>query len=147
MAHTNTRQLTKIVIFGVGLIGGSFALALKKNSAVQRVVGVGRSQATLQRALELGIIDEAGTDIASALDGADLVLIATPVAQTAAILQAIYPHLQAHTVVTDAGSTKTDVVAAARGALGDKMISIADFFDEDLARWADVVQIFRPLMR
>lgn len=121
MANTNTRQLNKIVIFGVGLIGGSFALALKKKSAVGQVVGMERSQEVLQRALDLGIIDAAGTDIASALDAADLVLIAAPVAQTAAILQAIYPHLQAQTVVTDAGSTKTDVVEAARAALGEKI--------------------------
>ena len=119
--QTNTGQLSKIVIFGVGLIGGSFALALKKNAAVIQVVGVERSHAALQRALDLGIIDVASTDVASAVDGADLVLVAAPVAQTEAILAAVYPHLNAHTVVTDAGSTKADVVAAARRALSDKI--------------------------
>ena len=114
-------MLKKVTIFGVGLIGGSFALALKQAGAVSMVTGVGRRAQTLQRALELGIIDEASTDIASAVKDADLILIATPVAQTAALLEAIMPHLQPGTVVTDAGSTKTDVVAAARAALGDKI--------------------------
>ena len=108
----------KIAIFGVGLIGGSFALALKKAGAAAHIVGVGRSLRSLERAAELGIID-AFTDLpAEAVAGADLVLIAAPVAQTGAILEAIKPYLQPGTVVTDAGSTKTDVVAAARAALG-----------------------------
>jgi prephenate dehydrogenase len=111
----------KITIFGVGLIGGSFALALKKAGAVQCVVGVGRTIASLERAKELGIIDVISTSVAEALRDTDLVLIAAPVAQTEAILEAIEPHLQAGTVVTDAGSTKTDVVAAARKALGQKI--------------------------
>lgn len=114
-------MLNKVTIFGVGLIGGSFALALKKAGVVQSVTGVGRRSATLQRALELGIIDVASTSVADAVQDADLILIATPVAQTANLLAAIKPHLQPHTVVTDAGSTKSDVVAAARAALGEKI--------------------------
>lgn len=121
VANRNPKQFTKIVIFGVGLIGGSFALALKKSGAVGQVVGIERSEAALSRALQLGIVDVAGPDIASALDGADLVLIAAPVAQTESILKTIYPHLQKTTVVTDAGSTKSDVVAAARRAMGNKI--------------------------
>jgi prephenate dehydrogenase len=113
--------LNKIVIVGVGLIGGSFALALKQAGAVKTVVGVGRRSTTLARAKELGIIDEASTSMAAAVSGAELVLLAAPVAQTASILAAIEPHLQPGTVVTDAGSTKTDVVAAAREALGEKI--------------------------
>jgi prephenate dehydrogenase len=109
----------KIVIFGVGLIGGSFALALKKAGVVEQVVGVGRRLETLERAKSLGIIDAIG-DV-TAVSDADLVLIATPVAQTQAVLASIAPYLQAHTVVTDAGSTKSDVVAAARLALGEKI--------------------------
>jgi prephenate dehydrogenase len=111
----------KITIFGVGLIGGSFALALKKAGVVQSVVGVGRTITSLQRAKELGIIDVVSTSVAEALRDTDLVLIAAPVAQTESILKAIEPHLQPGTVVTDAGSTKTDVVAAARKALGKKI--------------------------
>jgi prephenate dehydrogenase len=111
----------KIAIFGVGLIGGSFALALKKAGAVEQLVGVGRHLTTLQRAQELGVIDVIATSVADAVTGADLILIAAPVAQTGAILASIAPHLQAGTIVTDAGSTKSDVVAAARAALGDKI--------------------------
>jgi prephenate dehydrogenase len=111
----------KIVIFGVGLIGGSFALALKNAGAVKHVIGIGRTSASLERAKALGIIDEIGTSIPNALKGADLVLIATPVAQTGAILASIQPHLQPGTVVTDAGSTKADVVAGARTAMGEKI--------------------------
>jgi prephenate dehydrogenase len=113
--------LGKVVVFGVGLIGGSFALALKQAGAVACVVGIGRSQASLARALELGIIDVIGDDLGVALTGADLVLIAAPVAQTESILAAIAPHLQLGTVVTDAGSTKADVVAGARRALQCKV--------------------------
>ena len=122
-------MFNKVVIFGVGLIGGSFARSLKKAGVVGSVVGMGRSAASLARARELGIIDVIGVadaggggcTMAEALDGADLVLVAAPVAQTGAILSAMAPHLQAGTVVTDAGSTKADVVAAARRALGGKV--------------------------
>jgi prephenate dehydrogenase len=113
--------LNKITIFGVGLIGGSFALALKRAGAVRQITGVGRSANSLARAKELGIIDVISASPADAVRDADLVLIAAPVAQTEAILASIRPHLQADTVVTDAGSTKSDVVAAARKALGDRI--------------------------
>ncbi|MRW94435.1 prephenate dehydrogenase/arogenate dehydrogenase family protein [Duganella sp. FT80W] len=122
--------MNKVVIFGVGLIGGSFARALRKAGAVRDIVGVGRSSASMARAKELGIIDAIGVtgdasegalSLAEALHGADLVLLAAPVAQTEAILAAIAPHLQPGTVVSDAGSTKSDVVAAARRTLGDKI--------------------------
>jgi prephenate dehydrogenase len=109
----------RIVIFGVGLIGGSFALALKQVGVAKEIVGVGRRRETLERAKSLGIIDAIG-DV-TAVAGADLVLLAAPVAQTEALLAQIAPHLQQGTVVTDAGSTKTDVVQAARAALGDKI--------------------------
>ncbi|SNS37717.1 prephenate dehydrogenase [Noviherbaspirillum humi] len=114
-------MLNKVVIFGAGLIGGSFALALKQAGAVGEVVGVGRSRTSLERARQLGIIDAVADSIEQAVAGADLILVAAPVAQTEAILAAIAPHLRSGTVVTDAGSTKTDVVAAARRALGGKI--------------------------
>ncbi|MEB0139555.1 MULTISPECIES: prephenate dehydrogenase [unclassified Undibacterium] len=111
----------KIAIFGVGLIGGSFALALKQAGAVAHIVGAGRSRASLQTALELGIIDSIADSPAQAVRDADLVLIAAPVAQTEAILASIAPFLAPTTIVTDAGSTKSDVVAAARAALGERI--------------------------
>jgi prephenate dehydrogenase len=113
--------LKKIVIVGVGLIGGSFALALRKAKAVERIVGVGRSAASLQRAQQLGLIDAVGISMKEALQDADLVLLSVPVAQTEAVLAAIKPHLADKTVVTDAGSIKTEVVAAARRALGERI--------------------------
>jgi prephenate dehydrogenase len=105
-------RLDKIVVFGVGLIGGSFALALKKAGIVGQVVGIGRSQATLDEALRLGIIDRIGACDAATLRDADLVLLATPVGQMPALMQAMAQHLGPQVVITDGGSTKSDVAAA-----------------------------------
>ena len=121
-----TFTFDKLVIFGVGLIGGSLARALRERGDAQRagrIVGVGRTRASAERACELGVVDDvAGLDddveLAAALAGADLVLIAAPVAQTQPLLERIAPFLDGRTIVTDAGSTKSDVVAAARAALG-----------------------------
>lgn len=121
MTWYNSAMFKKIVIFGVGLIGGSVALALKKQSHAPQIIGFGRSGHSLQEALQLGLIDRAETEVASALQDADLVLIATPVAQTPAILRLIVPHLNASTIITDAGSTKSDVMAYASTELGDKI--------------------------
>jgi prephenate dehydrogenase len=112
----------KLAVFGVGLIGGSFALALKQAGRVDRVAGIGRSRANLERALELGVIDEVASGAAAALDGADLVLVAVPVQQTVPVFDAIAPHLAPDAVLTDGGSTKRDVVTAARGHLGLKLM-------------------------
>ncbi len=114
-------NLNKIVIFGVGLIGGSFALALRRAGVVHEVVGFGRSRATLEEARRLGILDRIGEDAAREVGDADLVLLATPVAQMGEILARIAPHLGAQTLVTDGGSTKGDVVAAARANLGSRL--------------------------
>src|SRR4030065_369954 len=99
-------KIGKLVVSGVGLIGGSFALALRRARAVERIVGVGRTRRNLADALRLKAIDEASQDPARAVRGADLVLLATPVGQMPAVMCAIAPHLPAHAVVTDAGSTK-----------------------------------------
>jgi len=112
---------SKIVIFGVGLIGGSFALALRRANVVGEVVGFGRSQTTLEQAHSLGIIDRIGVDWAAEVNDADLVLLATPVGQMAELMARIAPHLGTQTLVTDGGSTKSDVVAAAYAHLGDKV--------------------------
>ncbi|GGD68512.1 prephenate dehydrogenase [Caballeronia grimmiae] len=117
----------KLVIFGVGLIGGSLARALRERAGLHgRIVGVGRSAQSVARALELGVIDVAAAcddaaALARALEGADVVLLAAPVAQTEPLLARIAPFLDARTIVTDAGSTKSDVVAAARSALGARV--------------------------
>jgi len=113
--------LNKIVIFGVGLIGGSFALALRRAGMAREVVGFGRSRATLDEARRLGILDRIGDDAAGEVADADLVLLATPVAQMGEIFGRIAPHLGARTLVTDGGSTKGDVAAAARARLGSRV--------------------------
>ena len=121
--------MKKLVIFGVGLIGGSVALALKSNKAAlalkkatsrAHIVGVGRRVESLDAALKLGVIDSAEINIKAACNDADVILIAVPVAQTKAILQSIKPHLNSKTVITDAGSTKGDILASAREILGEK---------------------------
>jgi prephenate dehydrogenase len=122
-------SFNKLVIFGVGLIGGSLARALRERDDVggaRTVIGVGRVPASTARALELGVIDGAAAldddaALQAALAGADLVLLAAPVAQTQPLLARIAPFLEAATIVTDAGSTKSDVVAAARAALGERV--------------------------
>jgi len=111
----------RVAVVGVGLIGGSFALALKAAKACEEIVGVGRGRANLEAALALGAIDRATGDVAQAAQGADLVLVATPVAQFAAVFEALEPVLAPRALVTDAGSTKRDVVAAARARLGAKI--------------------------
>ncbi|UBM11753.1 prephenate dehydrogenase [Cupriavidus metallidurans] len=112
-------HFSKVVIVGVGLIGGSLALSLKRAGVVGTVVGVGRSAASLDKAKALGVIDEAAS-LEVAMRGASLVVLCAPVAQNFALLHALEPHLQPGTIVTDAGSTKSDVIMAAKTALGDK---------------------------
>ncbi len=110
-----------VVIVGVGLIGGSLARALKEQGAVQRITGVARSQQTLDRALELGVIDAAESDPASAVKDADIIVIATPVATIQSLLEVMSDAIPAQSIVTDAGSVKGSVVDAARNVLGDRV--------------------------
>ncbi len=111
------KRFERVAIVGVGLIGGSFALGLKAAGLCGHVVGIGRSAANLQLAKDKGIIDS----IAANASDADLVLVATPVAQFPKVFASIAPQLKPSAIVTDAGSTKRDVVAAARAALGAKI--------------------------
>jgi prephenate dehydrogenase len=112
----------KLALVGTGLIGGSFALALKQAGAVHEVIGVGRNLARLTIARELGLIDHVA-DWAEA-GQADCILLALPVGETESVLRQLAPHLRPGAIVTDAGSTKANVVAAARAALGARF---ADF--------------------
>jgi len=111
----------KVVVFGVGLIGGSFALALKAAGQTAEIVGFGRTLGSLNQALQLGIVDRAGFNVGQEVSNADLVLIAVPVGKTSEIMARIAPCLGAQTLVTDAGSTKEDVVAAARQHFGERI--------------------------
>ena len=109
-----------LAVIGVGLIGGSAALALRRAGQVGRVLGVGRNTQSLARAQELGLIDAAATPHEAAAQ-ADVILLATPVGGLGAILAQLAPYLRADTLLTDAGSTKAEVVAAARSALGERV--------------------------
>ena len=117
-------RIEKLVVIGVGLIGASCALALRAASAVGSVVGVGRSTQNLERALARGVIDRFVTldeDWVREVSGADFVLIAIPVAQYRDVLTALAPALEPGTVIADAGSTKQDVVLAAREILSERL--------------------------
>jgi prephenate dehydrogenase len=106
--------INRLAIIGTGLIGGSFALALKQAGEVGTVVGTGRSQENLGTAKQLGIVDEVASDPGQAVKGADLVFLAVPVGQMAEVMKAIAPHLDPAAAITDAGSTKQDVCAMGR---------------------------------
>lgn len=117
-------RIEKLVVIGVGLIGASCALAMRAAGAVRQVVGVGRSPENLRRALARGVIDRAvtlGDDWTREVTDADFVLIAIPVAQYRATLAALAPALGIRAVITDAGSTKQDVVLAARELLNEHL--------------------------
>ncbi len=113
--------LNKLVIIGVGLIGGSFALALRRASLVEHIVGIGRSRENLLRAKELGVIDEIANDLQETLKDADLVLLAVPVGQIGKTIAQISVYLESKTIVTDVGSTKQDVIMAARSFLAHNL--------------------------
>jgi len=113
-------QIPVLAVVGVGLIGGSAALALRQAGRVGRVLGVGRNAQSLARAQALGLIDGVATP-AQAAAQADVILLATPVGSVGGMLAQLRPHLRDGTLLTDAGSTKAEVVAAARTALGERI--------------------------
>ena len=111
----------RVAVIGVGLIGGSFALALKRARVADHIVGAGRSRANLRRALKRRAIDSIAGSAGAAAKGADLVFISTPVSHYEKIFKEIKPNLKPSAIVTDGGSTKRDVVAAARKGLDRKI--------------------------
>ncbi len=114
-------MIKHLCVIGVGLIGGSLALALKKTGNVKRVTGFGRTEANLQKAVELGVIDDYQTDYANVIPGADMVFVSVPIGSMADVFASLKPHLQKHTIVTDGGSAKHTVIQAARDTLGLKI--------------------------
>jgi prephenate dehydrogenase len=114
------RRLKTLAVVGVGLIGGSFALALKRAGAVSNVIGVDRDPRALERAIALGVVDTAADSPADAARESDLVLVAVPVRQIGGVLREVAPALRPDGVVTDAGSTKADLVRAARESMRDR---------------------------
>jgi prephenate dehydrogenase len=108
----------RLCIIGVGLIGGSLARALRAAGACTEIVGCGRDEAQLARAVELGVIDSYSTDVAKAARGADVVVLAMPVGSTEEVVRKLAPALTPEIILTDVGSTKGSVVEAVERALG-----------------------------
>jgi len=114
-------KFKQLGLVGCGLMGASFSLALQSKGLIDTVVGFSPSEGTRHKALQRGVIQQAASSSAEAVKGADLVLIAVPVSQTADCLAEISPYLSPDCLLMDVGSTKCDVVAAARAALGQKL--------------------------
>ncbi|MBC7649795.1 MAG: prephenate dehydrogenase/arogenate dehydrogenase family protein [Vitreoscilla sp.] len=108
-------------LIGCGLMGGSFALALKRAGLVKRVVGYSKSPSTTERARQMGVIDVEAPSALLAVSGADIVLLAVPVSATEATFKAIRHLVTPNTLIMDVGSTKRDVVDAARRVLRDQV--------------------------
>ena len=113
-------RIGTLAVVGVGLIGGSVAAALRRRGVVGRVLGVGRHSSSLAQARQLGLIDEVAT-LEQAAAQADVIILATPVAAIETLLSDLRPLLRPDTLVTDVGSTKANVVAAARKVLGERI--------------------------
>jgi prephenate dehydrogenase len=114
-------KFKKVALIGCGLMGGSFAVAARRAGWAPHIVGFSASEASRQKALSMGVIDEAVDSIAQAVTDADVVLLAVPVKATAACFQAIAPALKSNALLMDVGSTKADIVAAALETLGHKL--------------------------
>jgi len=114
-------MINRLAIIGVGLIGSSLALALKKAKAVEHVVGCGRSQTNLQKGIQLGVIDSYCDSVAEAVKDADVVVIAVPLGTMQSIFEQMSSVISSDTVVTDVGSTKGSVIEAARAGLGRRL--------------------------
>ncbi|MDQ6684665.1 MAG: prephenate dehydrogenase/arogenate dehydrogenase family protein [Pseudomonadota bacterium] len=110
-------------VIGCGLIGGSFALAMKRAGLVRRVIGYSKSPSTTEQARRLGVIDTVAESALLAVSGSDIVLVAVPVAASEATFRAIRHLLEPTTLMMDVGSTKRDVVDAARRVLKDRIAS------------------------
>ena len=116
-----------IAIIGVGLIGGSIGLALRKRNLAQHIVGIGRSTKTLDRAIQLGCVTEATTDIAEGVKQAELIVVCTPVETIAQQVAAAAQHCPQGSLITDVGSTKAELVAQAETALADRFATHLPF--------------------
>ena len=114
-------MFNQLGLIGCGLMGGSFALALKRAGLVKRVVGYSKSPSTTERARKMGVIDTVAESALLAVSGADIVLLAVPVAATETTFKAIRHLVEPNVLFMDVGSTKRDVVDAARRVLRDKV--------------------------
>ena len=109
-----------VCIVGVGLIGGSFGMAMRERGLARSVTGVVRREATIEEAKARGAVDEATTDLGEGARGADLIFMAPPVGQMSALCRQMAPFVRADAIVTDAGSTKAAFVDSCARALGEK---------------------------
>ena len=114
-------MINRLCIIGVGLIGGSLALALKKAGYCQEIIGAGRNKQRLEKAVELGVIDGYELDYAKAVSHADVVFVSVPMGSMAEVFTKMAPGLHKHTIVTDGGSAKQSVIDDAKTALGHKI--------------------------
>ena len=146
------RRLERLAVIGVGLIGGSLALALRRAGAAGSIAGYDRDSDSLARAVSMGVLDEGAHSAAEAARGADLVVLAVPVRAIAPVMRELAQSLGPDAVVTDVGSTKADVVRTARSELRERFVrfvpghpiagresSGVDFATPDLFRGARVV--------
>ncbi|WP_298831131.1 prephenate dehydrogenase/arogenate dehydrogenase family protein [uncultured Piscinibacter sp.] len=116
-------MFNQLGVIGCGLMGGSFALALKRAGLVKRVIGYSKSPSTTEKARQLGVIDQVAESALLAVSGSDIVLIAVPVAATESTFKAIRHLVEPGVLVMDVGSTKRDVVDAARRVLKERIPS------------------------
>lgn len=114
-------MINHLCVIGVGLIGGSLSMALKKIDCVKTVTGLGRSVENLQKAQQLGIIDQYETEYSEAISKADIIFISVPIGAMAEVFKKIQPHLKSHTIITDGASAKHAVIKIARQILGSKI--------------------------
>ena len=117
----NARQVDGIAIIGVGLIGGSFGMALKKRNLAGRVIGIGRNPERLQRAAELGAIDSWSTELESAVRDADLIYVSTPVGLELDFIRRVATSAKQGCIITDAGSTKGEICHGADELVGNSI--------------------------
>lgn len=113
----NVPFIQKLVVVGVGLIGGSLALALRRAGAVRKIIGVGRSQTNLKKAIEAGVVDAVAAQIDEAARDADMIVLATPVNTISHCLNQLSSDLASKVVITDVGSVKADIMHAAKKSL------------------------------
>ena len=112
-------MMKKVCIIGIGLIGGSLAKAIKKTHQSEIVFGYGRDEERLEKAQKDNLIDQYSVDISDALNGANMVIIATPVGSYESILKEMKPHIAEDMVISDVGSTKVSVVEAVKAVFDD----------------------------
>ncbi len=123
MTDVSVLHVKRLAVIGCGLIGGSFALAMKGAGLVDSVIGLSNSTRSLDKARALGVIDEAAASPGEAAEGADVILVSVPVAATEAVLRGVRDVMRHDALLMDVGSTKRDVVDTARRVLRERLMN------------------------